>query len=114
MKKVKRIIAIISLLLVIWVIGYLCLTGSRLFSNDGNEDSLKGTFYQYNNKEHFLEISDTLEGRIYTQGVGKELIYDSFEDGIVTYMDGETPYYFATVPEGLFDMQLRVVLEVIE
>ena len=114
MKTVKRIIAIVFLLLVIWLIGYLCLTGSRLFSNNSNEDALKSTFYQYNNKEYFLEISDTLEGKIYTQGVGKILVYDSFEDGIVKYMDGETPYYFATVPEGLFDLQLRVVLEVIE
>ena len=50
MKKVKRILAIVFLILVIWEIGYLCLTGSRLFFNDGNEDTLKGTFYQYNNK----------------------------------------------------------------
>ncbi len=112
MKKVKRILAIVFLILVIWAIGYLCLTGSRLFFNDGNEDTLKGTFYQYNNKEYFLEISDTLEARLYTQGVGKLLTYDSFKDGIVKYIDGETPYYFAILPEGLFDLQERIVLEV--
>lgn len=112
MKKVKRILAIVFLILVIWAIGYLCLTGSRLFFNDGNEDTLKGTFYQYNNKEYFLEISDTLEARLYTRGVGKLLTYDSFKDGIVKYIDGETPYYFAILPEGLFDLQERIVLEV--
>ena len=112
MKTVKRIIAIVSLLLVIWIIGYLCMTGSRLFSNESNEEALKGTFYQYNNKEYFLEITDTLDSKIYTQGVGKPLKYVSFEDGIITYLDGEAPYYFATVPEGLFDLQLQVVLEV--
>lgn len=112
MKTVKRIIAVVSLLLVIWIIGYLCMTGSRLFSNESNEEALKGTFYQYNNKEYFLEITDTLEAKLYTQGIGKTLTYDSFEDGIVTFLDGETPYYFAVLPEGLFDMQLRVVMEV--
>ena len=112
MKTVKRIIAVVSLLLVIWIIGYLCLTGSRLFSNKSNEESLKGTFYQYNNKEYFLEITDMLEAKLYIQGIGKVLIYDSFEDGIVTYLDGETPYRFAVLPQGLFDMQLRVVMEV--
>lgn len=112
MKTVKRIIAIVSLLLVIWIIGYLCMTGSRLFSNESNEEALKGTFYQYNNKEYFLEITDTLEAKFYTQGVGKPLTFDNFEDGVITYLDGETPYYFVTVPEGLFDLQLRVVLGV--
>lgn len=112
MKKVKRILAVVFLLLVIWGIGYLCLTGSRLFFNDSNEDALKGTFYQYNNKEYFLEISDTLEAKFYTQGVGKVLVFDNYEDGIVKYMDGETPHYFAILPEGLFDLQERIVLEV--
>ena len=112
MKTVKRIMAVVSLLLVIWVIGYFCMTGSRLFSNESNEESLKGTFYQYNNKEYFLEITDTLEAKLYTQGIGKALTYDSFEDGIITFLDGETPYHFAVLPEGLFDMQLRVVMGV--
>ena len=112
MKTVKRILAVISLILLILVIGYLFHTGNRLFSNNSNEEELKGTFYQYNNKEYFLEITDTLDGKIYTQGVGKPLKYVSFEDGIITYLDGEAPYYFATVPEGLFDLQLQVVLEV--
>lgn len=112
MKTVKRIIAVVSLLLIIWIIGYLCFTGSRLFSNNSNEEKIRGTFYQYNNKEYFLEITDTLRAKLYTQGVGKVLEYQSFEDGIITYSDGESPYYFATVPEGLYDMQLKVILEV--
>ena len=112
MKTVKRIIAVVSLLLVIWIIGYLCMTGSRLFSNESNEEAIKGTFYQYNNKEYFLEITDTLEAKLYTQGIGKTLTYDNFEDGIVTYLDGEAPYRFAVLPQGLFDMQLRVVMGV--
>lgn len=112
MKTVKRIIAIVSLLLVIWIIGYLCMTGSRLFSNESNEEALKGTFYQYNSKEYFLEITDTLEAKLYTQGIGKMLTFDSFKDGIITYLDDEAPYRFAVLTEGLFDMQLRVVMEV--
>lgn len=112
MKTVKRIIAIIVLLLLIWVIGYLCFTGSRLFSNNGNEDTLKGTFYQYNNKEHFLEITDTLDANFYTQGIGKELKFIKCEDGLLTYSDDGISYYFAIVPEGLYDLQLRLVLEV--
>ena len=112
MKTVKRIIAVVSLLLVIWIIGYLCMTGSRLLSNESNKEEIKGTFYQYNNKEYFLEITDTLEAKLYTQGIGKTLTYDSFEDGIVTYLDGEAPYRFAVLPQGLFDMQLRVVMGV--
>ena len=112
MKKVKRILAIVFLILVILAIGYLCSTGSRLFSKESNEDALRGTFYQYNNKEYFLEISEDLEAKFYTQGVGKTLTYNNFEEGIVTYVDGETPYYFAVLPEGLYDMQLRIVLGV--
>ena len=80
MKTVKRIIAVVSLLLVIWIIGYLCMTGSRLLSNESNEEAIKGTFYQYNNKEYFLEITDTLEAKLYTQGIGKTLTYDNFDE----------------------------------
>lgn len=110
MKTVKRILAVISLILLILVIGYLFHTGSRLFSNNSYEDDYKGTFYQYNNKEYFIEFTDTLNIKFYTQGVGKELVFESYEDGIFSYKDGETPYYFATVPEGLYDLQLKVVL----
>ena len=51
MKTVKRILAIVFLVLLIWAIGYLVHTGSRLFSNNSNEDAFRGTFYEVNNRE---------------------------------------------------------------
>ena len=56
MKTVKRVLAVVFLVLLIWAIGYLVHTGSRLFSNDSNEDTFRGTFYEVNSKEYFLEI----------------------------------------------------------
>ena len=98
MKTVKRILAIVFLVLLIWAIGYLVHTGSRLFSNNSNEDAFRGTFYEVNNREYFLEITQELDANFYHQGVGKKLIFQ------------ETEYKFAILPEGLYDLQLRVVL----
>ncbi len=110
MKTVKRVLAVVFLVLLIWAIGYLVHTGSRLFSNDSNEDAFRGTFYEVNNKEYFLEITEELDANLYHQGVGKKLIYQSYKDGVLTYLDGEKEYKFAALPEGLYDLQLRVVL----
>ena len=110
MKTVKRVFAVIFLVLLIWAIGYLVQTGSRLFSNDSNEEAYRGTFFEVNNKEYFLEITEELDANFYHQGLGKQLIYKEFKDGVLTYLDGETEYKFAVLTEGLFDLQLRVVL----
>ena len=110
MKTVKRVLAVVFLVLLIWAIGYLVHTGSRLFSNDSNEDTFRGTFYEVNNKEYFLEITEELDANFYHQGIGKKLVYQEYKDGVLTYLDGETEYKFAVLPEGLFDLQLRLVL----
>ena len=110
MKTVKRVLAVVFLVLLIWAIGYLVCTGSRLFSNDSNEDAFRGTFYEVNSKEYFLEITEELDANFYHQGIGKKLVYQEYKDGVLTYLDGETEYKFAVLPEGLFDLQLRLVL----
>ena len=110
MKTVKRVLAVVFLVLLIWAIGYLVHTGSRLFSNDSNEDTFRGTFYEVNSKEYFLEITEGLDANFYHQGIGRQLIYKEFKDGVLTYLDGETEYKFAVLTEGLFDLQLRLVL----
>ena len=110
MKTVKRILAIVFLVLLIWAIGYLVHTGSRLFSNNSNEDAFRGTFYEVNNREYFLEITQELDANFYHQGVGKKLIFQECKDGVLTYLYGEKEYKFAMLPEGLYDLQLRVVL----
>lgn len=108
MKTVKRIVAVMFLLLLIWAVGYLFYSGSRLLYDNSNSDDYRDTIYQANNKEYYLEISDTLEANLYHQGIGKTLTYDSFEDGILTYKCADTPYYFVSVSEGLYDLQLNV------
>ena len=110
MKTVKRVFAVVFLVLLIWAIGYLVHTGSRLFSNDSNEETYRGTFFQANNKEYFLEITEELDANLYHNGMGKGLIYKSFADGVLTYLDGKEEYQFIVLPEGLFDLQLRIVL----
>jgi hypothetical protein len=96
MKTVKRVFAVVFLVLLIWAIGYLVHTGSRLFSNDSNEEAYRGTFFQANNKEYFLEITKELDANLYHNGMGKGLIYKSFADGVLTYLDGN-----ATLDEAL-------------
>lgn len=110
MKTVKRVLAVVFLVLLIWAIGYLVHTGSRLFSNDSNEEAFRGTFYEVNNKEYFLEITDKLDANFYHQGIGKKLIFQEYKDGVLTFLDGEAEYQFIILPEGLYDLQLRVVL----
>lgn len=110
MKTVKRVVAIMLLILLIWVVGYLVYTGSRLFNNSSNQEHFRGAFFEVNDREFFLEINDNLDANYYHQGIGKKLIFQCFNDGVLTYLDGETEYKFAVVPEGLYDLQLRVVL----
>lgn len=110
MKTVKRVFAVILLVLLIWAIGYLVHTGSRLFNNSSNQEDYRGTFFEVNNKEYFLEITDKLDANYYHQGIGKKLIFQEHKDGVLIYLDGEVKYQFIVLPEGLYDLQLRVVL----
>jgi hypothetical protein len=110
MKTVKRVVAIMLLILLIWTVGYLFYTGSRLFNNSSNQEDYRGTLFEVNNKEYFLEITEELDANYYHQGIGKKLVYQDFNDGVLSYLDGETEYKFAVLPEGLYDLQLRIVL----
>ena len=110
MKTVKRVFAVILLVLLIWAIGYLVHTGSRLFNNSSNQEDYRGTFFEVNSKEYFLEIADKLDAIYYHQGIGKKLIFQEYKDGVLIYLDGEAKYQFIVLPEGLYDLQLRVVL----
>jgi hypothetical protein len=109
MKTVKRILAVVFLMLLIWAVGYLVYTGSRLFSNNSNAQEYKGTSYQTDNMECYFDITDTLNARITTNGEVKELTFKSFEEGILTLLDGEQEYVLAAIPEGFYDLQLRQI-----
>ena len=111
MKKViKRIVAVVLLIVVILLIGYSCFTGSRLASPPDNLDGYKR--YLFRSKDGTM-VAFTDENAWY--GVGDEpmvlLEINEYKEGVISMKREEQIYEFVAIDEKtIYDCQTKELL----
>ncbi len=110
MKRIIRILSVILLILVLFVVGYMCKTCSRLKTNIGLEE-LEYTSYYSEDYTTTLIISKDYEGE-YT--VGEDTIvmqFRKYDEGILRFITEDKEYQFTGLENGdLFDVGTKKLL----
>ncbi len=110
MKRIKRIISVILLILVLFVVGYMCKTCSRLKTEIPLEE-LEYTAYYSEDYTTTLVISNGYEGEY---SVGEDTIvmeYRKYDDGILRFIAEDKEYQFTVLENGdLFDVGTKKLL----
>ena len=111
MKTVKRIIAVIILVIIVWLVGYSCYTGSRLTSYPQNLDGYKNKTF-YTNDGGMVAFTDEY---VWYQAGEQDVILlkiKSYEQGVILMMKDDKEYSFTAIDaDTLFDEQRNMVLE---
>lgn len=111
MKRIKRIIAVISLCVVVLLVGYSCYTGSRLTEYPKELDGYKNTSF-YSNDGSMVAFTDEYA---WYQAGGQGIILlkiSSYEQGVLVMVKDETQYTFTVIDnDTLYDEQTKTFLK---
>lgn len=110
MKRISRIIAVISLCVVVLLAGYSCYTGSRLTEYPKELDGYKNTSF-YSNDGGMVAFLDEYA---WYQAGGQDIILlkiSSYEQGVLVMVKDETQYMFTVIDnDTLYDEQTKTFL----
>ncbi len=110
MKRIKRIISVVLLILVLFVVGYMCKTCSRLSGNITIEE-LEYTAYYSEDMNTTLIVSQDYEGEYCLDGTNYVLDFVGYEDGVLRFSANEQEYLFTILENGdLFDLTTKKLL----
>ena len=109
-KAVRRIIAVVLLIAVVWLVGYSCYTGNRLANYPDTLDGYKKCTFRAKGGPM---VAFTDENVWY--GVdGESLILleiNEYKEGVITMQREETVYEFVAIDERtIYDMQTKKLL----
>ena len=109
-KRIKRIIAVVLLIVTVLLIGYSCHTGSRLASPPDNLDGYKR--YLFRSKDGTM-VAFTDENVWY--GTGEEpmilLEINEYKEGVISMKREEQNYEFVAIDEKtIYDVQSEKLL----
>ncbi len=109
-KAVRRIIAVVLLIAVVWLVGYSCYTGNRLANYPDTLDGYKKCTFE---AKDGTMVAFTNENAWY--GVGDEpmilLEISEYKEGVITMQRGEVIYEFVAIDERtIYDMQTKELL----
>lgn len=111
MVKVKRIVAILIVLVVVTLVGYSCYTSSRLTNSPQDIESYKNSTF-YGKQGGMVAFTD---GYAWYQASRKEVILlsvESYEKGVIIMTKEDKEYAFIAIDEDtLFDEQRNMILE---
>ncbi len=110
MKRIKRIISVILLILVLFVVGYMCKTCSRLES-DIRLEELEYTAYYSEDYTITLIVSAEYLGEYTAQGERYDLTFKDYKDGVMRFETDGKEYLFTVLDDGdLFDNTAKKLL----
>ena len=109
-KAVRRIIAVVLLIAVVWLVGYSCYTGNRLANYPDTLDGYKNCTFE---AKDGTMVAFTDENVWY--GVdGEPLILleiNEYKEGVITMQREETVYEFVAIDERtIYDTQTKLLL----
>ena len=109
-KRVRRLLAVILLIVTVLLVGYSCHTGSRLANSPDDLDCYKR--YVFRSKDGTM-VAFTDENVWY--GTGEETMFlleiSEYKEGVITMEREEEKYEFMAIDESrLYDMQRKELL----
>ena len=109
-KGVKRMIAVVLLIVTVLLVGYSCFTGSRLASSSNNLDGYKRRVFM--SKDGGI-VAFTDENIWYGAGDGKIILLEikEYKEGVISMEREERVYEFIAIDEvTIFDCQTKELL----
>ena len=111
MKTIKRIIAVVLLIVTVLLVCYMCKTCSRLKGIDNTIEDYKNTAFYTEDGKITLVILEDYSANYNVEGNEIVLTFKEYKDGVLDFYTEENAYSFVALNDGsLFDVNTKVYL----
>ena len=111
MKTIKRIIAVVLLIVTVLLVCYMCKTCSRLKGIDNTIEDYKNTAFYTEDGKITLVILEDYSANYNVDGNEIVLTFKEYKDGVLDFFTEENAYSFVALNDGsLFDANTKEIL----
>lgn len=111
MKTIKRIIAVVLLIVTVLLVCYMCKTCSRLKGIDNTIEDYKNTAFYTEDGKITLVILEDYSANYNVEGNEIVLTFKEYKDGVLDFYTEENAYSFVALNDGsLFDVNTKEIL----
>lgn len=111
MKTIKRIIAVVLLIVTVLMVCYMCKTCSRLKGIDNTIEDYKNTAFYTEDGKITLVIMEDYSANYNVEGNEIILTFKEYKDGVLDFYIEENAYSFVALNDGsLFDVNTKEIL----
>ncbi len=111
MKTIKRIIAVVLLIVTVLLVCYMCKTCSRLKGIDNTIEDYKNTAFYTEDGKITLVILEDYSANYNVEGNEIVLTFKEYKDGVLDFYTEENAYSFVALNDGsLFDANTKEIL----
>lgn len=111
MKTIKRIIAVVLLIVTVLLVCYMCKTCSRLKGIDNTIEDYKNTAFYTEDGKITLVILEDYSANYNVEGNEIVLTFKEYKDGVLDFYTEEKAYSFVALNDGsLFDVNTKEIL----
>ena len=111
MKTIKRIIAVVLLIVTVLLVCYMCKTCSRLKGIDNTIEDYKNTAFYTEDGKITLVILEDYSANYNVDGNEIVLTFKEYKDGVLDFYAEENAYSFVALNDGsLFDANTKEIL----
>lgn len=112
MKTIKRIIAVVLLIVTVLLACYMCKTCSRLKDTDNNLENYQNASFYTKDVGISLTILEDYSAKYLCDGTETSLTFKDFSDGVLEYISEDKAYSFVVVDSNeLFDVTSKNLLK---
>ena len=111
MKTIKRIIAVVLLIVTVLLVCYMCKTCSRLKGIDNTIEDYKNTAFYTEDGKITLVILEDYSANYNVEGNEIVITFKEYKDGVLDFYTEEDAYSFVALNDGsLFDANTKEIL----
>lgn len=111
MKTIKRIIAVVLLIVTVLLVCYMSKTCSRLKGIDNTIEDYKNTAFYTEDGKITLVILEDYSANYNVEGNEIVLTFKEYKDGVLDFYTEENAYSFVALNDGsLFDVNTKEIL----
>ena len=111
MKTIKRIIAVVLLIVTVLLVCYMCKTCSRLKGIDNTIEDYKNTAFYTEDGKITLVILEDYSANYNIEGNEIVLAFKEYKDGVLDFYTEENAYSFVALNDGnLIDTNTKEIL----
>jgi len=111
MKTIKRIIAVVLLIVTVLLVCYMCKTCGRLKGIDNTIEDYKNTAFYTEDGKITLVILEDYSANYNVEGNEIVITFKEYKDGVLDFYTEEDAYSFVALNDGsLFDANTKEIL----